>query len=438
MAQAVESVQGREVYGKITLRLIPYLFLLYIVAYLDRVNVGFAAMDMQRLLHYSNTVYGTGAGIFFIGSALFDLPSNLMLTRVGARVWIARIMISWGVISACMMFVRSPESFYILRFLLGACEAGFFPGMIFYLTYWYPSHERARAVAKFMTATSLAGVVGGPLSSALLRLDGVRGLAGWQWLFLSEGIPTILLGVSVLFLLKNTPDQVRWLRPEEKIWLAEELRLDRIRYGAAEHHALRDAIRLPMLWLLAGAYFVSQVGVYIVNLWMPLILNSFSDGGSHTASVIARYATVPYLAAAIFTVIVGWNSDRTNERRWHIAGCLLLAAIGFAWTAVAANIVIAIVAMTFAAMGLWSMMGPFWTLTTSVLGDAAAAAAVAILTTIGGVGAFLGPYSIGRMRDVTQSFQGGLYAMSGLAIIAALLALATRTGRRRSVESSVL
>lgn len=437
MAQAVESVQGREVYAKITLRLIPYLFLLYIVAYLDRVNVGFAAMDMQRQLHYSNTVYGTGAGIFFLGSALFDLPSNLMLTRVGARVWIARIMISWGVISTCMMFVRSPESFYILRFLLGACEAGFFPGMIFYLTYWYPSHERARAVAKFMTATSLAGVVGGPLSSALLRLDGVRGLAGWQWLFLSEGIPTILLGVSVLFLLKNRPDQVHWLKPEEKLWLAEELRLDRVRYGAAEHHALRDAIRLPMLWLLAGAYFVSQVGVYIVNLWMPLILNSFSDGGSHTASVIARYATVPYLAAAIFTVVVGWNSDRTNERRWHIAGCLLLAAIGFAWTAVASNIAIAIVAMTFAAMGLWSMMGPFWTLTTSVLGDAAAAAAVAILTTIGGVGAFLGPYSIGRMRDVTQSFQGGLYAMSGLAIVAALLALATRTGRRLPMENNL-
>lgn len=336
-----------------------------------------------------------------------------------------------------MMFVRSPESFYILRFLLGVCEAGFFPGMIFYLTYWFPSHERARAVAKFMTATSLAGVVGGPLSSALLRLDGVKGLAGWQWLFLSEGIPTILLGVSVLFLLKNTPDQVHWLRPEEKLWLAEELRLDRIRYGAAERHALHDAIRLPMLWLLAGAYFVSQVGVYIVNLWMPLILNSFSDGGPHTASVIARYATVPYLAAAIFTVIVGWNSDRTKERRWHIAGCLLLAAIGFAWTAVASNIVVAIVAMTFAAMGLWSMMGPFWTLTTSVLGDAAAAAAVAILTTIGGVGAFLGPYSIGRMRDVTQSFQGGLYAMSGLAIVAALLALATRAGRRLSAESSL-
>lgn len=435
--QAVEAVSGRSVYKKITLRLIPYLFLLYIVAYLDRVNVGFAAMDMQRQLHYSNTVYGTGAGIFFIGSALFDLPSNLMLARMGARVWIARIMISWGVVSTCMMFVRSPESFYILRFLLGVCEAGFFPGMIFYLTYWFPSHERARAVAKFMTATSLAGVVGGPLSSALLRLDGAKGLAGWQWLFISEGLPTILLGISVLFLLKDRPEQVRWLRPEEKIWLAGELQRDRVRYGAAEHHALMDALRSPMLWVLAGVYFVSQVGVYIVNLWMPLILNSFS-GGAHTASVIARYATVPYLAAAIFTVMVGWNSDRTNERRWHIAGCLLLAATGFAWTAVAHNIMIAIVAMTLAAMGLWSMMGPFWTLTTSALGDAAAAAAVAILTTIGGVGAFLGPYLTGRMRDATHSFQGGLYAMSGLAACAALLSLAARASKLRSKPDRIL
>jgi len=396
-------------------------------------------MDMQRQLHYSNTVYGTGAGIFFIGSALFDLPSNLMLARVGARAWIARIMISWGVVSTCMMFVRSPESFYILRFLLGVCEAGFFPGMIFYLTYWFPSHERARAVAKFMTATSLAGVVGGPLSSALLRLDGVKGLAGWQWLFISEGLPTILLGVSVLFVLKDRPEQVHWLRPEEKVWLADELQRDRIRYGAAEHHALMDALRSPMLWVLAGVYFVSQVGVYIVNLWMPLILNSFSNGGAvHTASVIARYATVPYLAAAIFTVVVGWNSDRTNERRWHIAGCLFLAATGFAWTAVAHNIAVAIIAMTLAAMGLWSMMGPFWTLTTSALGDAAAAAAVAILTTIGGVGAFLGPYLTGRMRDATHSFQGGLYAMSSLAACAALLSLAARTSKRRSEPDRIL
>jgi ACS family tartrate transporter-like MFS transporter len=429
MTELAQRVDGRKLYAKISWRLIPYMFLLYIVAYLDRVNVGFAAMDMQRDLQFSNTVYGTGAGIFFLGSALFDLPSNLILLRVGPRRWIARIMISWGVISTCMMFMHSKESFYVLRFLLGVSEAGFFPGMIVYLTYWFPTQERARAVAKFMTATSLAGVVGGPLSSFLLRLDGVSGLRGWQWLFLSEGIPTILLGVSVLFLLKDRPEQAEWMRPEERVWLAGELQRDQERYGAATHHRLADAFRLPALWVLAGVYFVSQVGVYIVNLWMPLILHSFSHGGAKEASLIARYATVPYLAAAAMTVVVGWSSDKCNERRWHIAGCLTLAAVGFGWAAWAQSLVVALCAMMLAAVGLWSMMGPFWTLTTSMLGGTAAAGAVAILQVVGGVGGFAGPYVTGRLRDATHSFAGGLYLMGGMALGAAMLALMVRVRR---------
>jgi MFS family permease len=425
-----DVVDGRRLYAKISWRLIPYLFVLYIVAYLDRVNVGFAALDLQRDLHFSNTVYGTGAGIFFLGSVLFDLPSNLMLTRVGARLWIARIMISWGVISTCMMFMHSKESFYVLRFLLGVSEAGFFPGMIIYLTYWFPTQERARAVARFMTATSLAGVVGGPLSSYLLKLDGVSGLAGWQWLFLSEGVPTILLGISVLFLLKDGPEEATWLRPEERDWLARELQRDKERYGAASHHRLGDAFKLPALWVLAGTYFVSQVGVYIVNLWMPLILNSFSRGAASDASLIARYATVPYLAAAAMTVAVGWSSDKRNERRWHIAACLMLAAAGFAWTAWAHSLAVALCAMTLAAVGLWSMMGPFWTLTTSMLSGTAAAGAVAVLQMVGGLGGFSGPYVTGRLRDATHSFTGGLYLMSVMALMAAVLALAVRRPER--------
>jgi sugar phosphate permease len=424
-------VDGRALYAKISWRLIPYLFLLYIVAYLDRVNVGFAAMDLQRDLHFSNTVYGTGAGIFFLGSMLFDLPSNLMLTRVGARVWIARIMISWGVISTCMMFMHSPTSFFVLRFLLGVSEAGFFPGMIIYLTYWFPTQERARAVARFMTATSLAGVVGGPLSSFLLKLDGVRGLAGWQWLFLSEGVPTILLGISVLFVLKDRPEKADWMRPEERVWLAGELERDQERHGAATHHRLGDAFRLPALWILAGVYFVSQVGVYVVNLWMPLILNSFSRGAaSGDASLIARYATAPYLAAALMTVAVGWSSDRHNERRWHIAGCLTLAAVGFAWTAWAHSLVVALCAMTLAAVGLWSMMGPFWTLMTSMLSGTAAAGAVAVLQMVGGMGGFSGPYMMGRLRDATHGFTAALYLISGMTLAAGMLALAVRGQKR--------
>lgn len=420
-------VNGRALYAKISWRLIPYMFLLYIVAYMDRVNVGFAAIDMQRDLHLSNTVYGTGAGIFFLGYALCDLPSSLILRRVGTRMWIARIMISWGLVSACMVWVSSPASFYLLRFLLGVAEAGFVPGMLLYLTFWFPSHERARAVAKFMTATSLAGVVGAPLSSALLKLDGAYGLSGWQWLFLFEGIPTILVGISVLFVLKDGPDAADWLRPEERTWLKGELQKDEERYGAAQHHNLLDAFRLPALWLLAAVYVVIQIGVYIVNLWMPLILSSLSHGsGGDDASLIARYATVPYLLAAIFTVVLGWTSDRWNERRGHLGGCMALTAVGFAWAAHAQSIPVALCAMSLVAIGLWSTMGPFWALTTRMIGGAAAASGVATITMLGACGGGLGPYVTGRLRDATHSYAGGLYLISGLAFGAAMLTFAVR------------
>jgi MFS transporter, ACS family, tartrate transporter len=423
------TVDARALYAKISWRLIPYMFLLYIVAYLDRVNVGFAAMDMQRDLQFSNTVYGTGAGIFFLGYALCDLPSSLILRRVGARIWIARIMISWGVVSACMIWVGSPRSFYLLRFLLGVAEAGFVPGMLLYLTFWFPSHERARAVAKFMTATSLAGVVGAPLSSTLLKLNGVAGLSGWQWLFLFEGVPTVLVGISVLFVLKDGPDVAEWLTPEERSWLRSELRKDHELYGATQHHNLLDAFRLPAVWVLAGVYVIIQVGVYIVNLWMPLILSGLARG-SGDASLIARYATVPYLLAAICTVAVGWSSDRTNERRGHLAGCMALAAIGFAWAAIAPKISVALCAMSLVAIGLWSTMGPFWALTTRMIGGAAAAGGVAIITMLGAVGGFLGPYVTGRLRDATDSFASGLYLIGGLALMASMLSLAVRKPER--------
>jgi MFS transporter, ACS family, tartrate transporter len=436
---ATAAIDGRTLYSRIAWRLIPYMFLLYIVAYMDRVNVGFAAMDIKRQLNFSDTVYGTGAGIFFLGYALCDLPSTLLLRRFGTRVWIARIMISWGIVSAAMVWIASPGSFYLLRFLLGVAEAGFVPGMLLYLTFWFPSHERARAVAKFMTATSLAGVVGAPVSSALLKLDGVRGLSGWQWLFLMEGVPTVLLGISVLFVLKDSPEKATWMSEAEKQWLAAELEHDRALYGATEHHRLLDAFRLPAVWLLAGVYIVIQIGVYIVNLWMPSILSSLSQRGAEAAdaSLIARYATLPYLLAAIFTVIVGRTSDRWNERRWHLAGCMALAAVGFAWAARAGDIATALCAMSLVGIGLWSTMGPFWALMTRMVEGAAAAGAVATITMIGGFGGFLGPYLTGWLRDRTHSFAGGLYGIGGLALCAALLALAAPSGvgsRPHSVE----
>jgi MFS family permease len=449
LEQATEDIASQDsspidrgaLYARITWRLIPYMFLLYIVAYLDRVNVGFAAMDMKRQLNFSDTVYGAGAGIFFLGYALCDLPSSLLLRRFGTRAWIARIMISWGIVCACTVFVTSPQSFYWLRFLLGVAEAGFVPGMLLYLTYWFPSQERARAVAKFMTATSLAGVVGAPLSSALLRMDGMAGLRGWQWLFLLEGLPTVLIGISVLFVLKDGPDKVAWLSAAERTWLRAELARDQIRYGAAEHHNLGDAFRLPALWILAGVYITIQIGVYVVNLWMPLILSSFSAGGSASdphaaaldASLIARYSTVPYLVAATLTVLVGWSSDRFNERRWHLAGCMAVAAVGFAGAARAGSVFAALCAFAVAAGGLWSTMGPFWALMTRQVGGTAAAGGVAIITTVGGFGGFLGPTLTGRLHDLTHSFAGGLYGIGGLGLCAAFLAL-TAKGQVKAVQ----
>jgi ACS family tartrate transporter-like MFS transporter len=423
------TIDRAKIFSKIAWRLIPYMFLLYILAYLDRVNVGFAALQMKHDLHLSNTVYGTGAGIFFVGSALFDLPSNLMLVRIGPRKWIARIMISWGIIATCMMFARGPLSFYILRFLLGVCEAGFFPGMILYLTYWFPSRERARAIAKFMTATSIAGVVGAPISGALLNLEGYMHLHGWQWLFLVEGIPSFLMGFSVLFLLKDKPDDAKWLSMDEKVWLDAELERDRQEGGAAEKHLLMDAFKMPMVWLLAAICFFDQVGVYTVNLWMPLILNTFLHGASAAggslspadASYIAKYSTIPYIAAAIFTVVIGYSSDRTGERRWHIAGCMVLSAIGFGWAGVAHSLTAELIAFTLAAMGYWSIMGPFWTLPTRVLGGQAAAGGVAIIMMISGAGGFFGPYLTGRLKDITHGFAGGLYTIAALTLLAAAL-----------------
>jgi MFS transporter, ACS family, tartrate transporter len=418
------AIDESALYSKITRRIVPYLFLLYIVAYVDRVNVGFAAIDMKRQLGFSDTVYGTGAAIFFLGYALFDMPSSLMVQRVGTRLWIARIMISWGLIAALMAFVRTPGSFYAMRFLLGVGEAGFVPGMVLYLTSWFPSHERARAIAKFMTATSLAGVVGGPLSSALLKLDGVVGLSGWQWLFLAEGVPTVLLGVSVLFLLKDNPSQAEWLTVEEQQWLIGELKADRARYGATERHAFADAFRLPMIWLLVFVYVSVQIGVYVVNLWMPLMLSSLS--GNHDSSSIAGLSTVPYLLAAIFTVIAGWSSDRWNERSGHLAGCMLTAAAGFALAGFAGSIALALVAFSLATIGMLSAMGPFWALMTRSVTGPAAAAGVALITTLGALGGFTGPYVTGRLRDATHSFAGGLYAIAGLALLAAFVSVATK------------
>src|SRR2546423_1889601 len=348
------------VIAKARRRLIPFLFLLYIVAYLDRINVGFAALQMNQALRFSSTTYSLGAGIFFLGYAVFEVPSNVILARVGARVWIARIMISWGLVSSAMMFVRGPASFYTLRFLLGLAEAGFFPGIVFYLTCWFPARERARTIAAFMTAVLIAGVVGSPISGALLSLRSF-GLAGWQWLFLLEGAPAIVLGLVVLRVLADRPADARWLDAAQRSTLEACLDGDPPG-GQAEQHTIVTAIVNRRTWLLAIVYFTIPLTSYGIGFWLPQMVKTASGAGNFTVGLLTA---IPYAAGAIAMVITGRHSDRTRERRWHIAVAALVSASGVALSAGGSGVVWVIATLSIATIGYASMFGPFWALATS-------------------------------------------------------------------------
>ncbi len=318
-------VSEHALLSKITRRLIPYMFLLYIVSYLDRINVGFAALQLNETLNFDPAVFGLGAGIFFIGYFIFEVPSNLIMERVGARIWIARILVTWGIISCAMMFVNGRLTFYVLRFLLGVAEAGFFPGMILYLTYWFPREVRGRAIARFMTATPIAGVIGGPISGVLLQMDGAAGLGGWQWLFLIEGLPAVILGFVTLSVLPDGPNDASWLTTDEKEWIAARLSRERAEILRHGHHTLRAALGSRRVWTLAVIYFAVIMSFYGISLWLPQIVQA-SSGMSDV--MVGFVSAVPYAAASIGMVIVGKHSDRTRERRWHVAISAFAAAGG--------------------------------------------------------------------------------------------------------------
>ena len=413
-----DGIFGRAVLKKVTRRLIPFLFILYIVAYLDRVNVGFAQLQMKQALGFSDAAYGFGAGIFFIGYFLFEIPSNLILERVGARLWIARIMIVWGVVAAGMVLVRGPVTFYLLRFLLGIGEAGFFPGIVLYLTYWFPSAERARAISLFMTATALAGVIGGPVSGALLSLNGVAGLAGWQWLFLLEGVPAILLGVVVLFYLTDYPEQAEWLQAEERAWLSERLKSEGERRLPHHSQTLWQALSNVKVWLLSFLYFTIILGFYSISLWLPIIIKGFSGLSDFQVGVVSA---IPYLAAAIGMILIGSHSDRTGERRWHVALPAFTGACALALSAYLHLPLLILLSLCLAALGIWGALGPFWTLPSSFLRGSAAAGGIAIINAVGNLGGFIGPYLIGYIKRNTGSFAGGLVVLALFLLIGALL-----------------
>jgi ACS family tartrate transporter-like MFS transporter len=414
------ALEPARVIAKVTRRLIPFLFLLYVVAFLDRVNVGFAALQMKADLGLSDAVYGLGAGIFFLGYFVFEVPSNLILERVGPRWWIARIMISWGVISSCMMFVRGEAAFHALRFLLGVAEAGFFPGMILYLTYWFPAAERARAVALFMTATAMAGVVGGPISGALLEMDGIGGLAGWQWLFLLEGLPAVALGFVVLAVMTDRPEQARWLEAHERSWLAARIAAEHESVAARHGTGLRLAFAQPRVWSLGVLYFALVLSIYGVSLWLPQIVAGLASMSAFTVGLVTA---VPYLVASIGMVVVGRHSDRTGERRWHIAGPALVGALGFAASASFEHPALALASLSLAALGIWSALGPFWTLPPSFLAGTAAAGGIALINSVGNLGGFAGPYALGLLKQATGGFRAGLWLLALSLLVVAALAL---------------
>ncbi len=408
---------------KVTLRLIPFLFLLYVVNILDRINVGFARLQMLDDLKMSEEAYAFGAGLFYVGYFVFEVPSNLILARVGARRWISRILVSWGVLSCGMMFVRGPWTFYLLRVLLGFAEAGFFPGIILYLTYWFPARQRARAVSRFMIGAPVVGILGGPLSGAILQyLDQVGGLAGWQWLFLLEGAPAVLLGVIAFFYLTDRPAKAGWLTAAERDWLSEE--------AAAEERERRhdqtfaSALAEPRVWLLVLLYFMPAAGSNTIGLYLPGLIQQRFAGLDKLE--IGLLSTLPNLGAVVAMFAVGASSDRTGERRWHVALPAFTAGVAWALSIVAPTPALSLACWTVAQMGTMSMLAPFWSMPTSFLSGTAAAGGIALINSLGNLGGFVGPNLLGQSWEWTGSFGPGLGGLAGLMFLGGLLALSVR------------
>jgi MFS transporter, ACS family, tartrate transporter len=411
----------------VTKRLIPFLMLCYFVAYLDRVNVGFAALGMNKDLGFTATVFGFGAGIFFIAYFFFEVPSNLALEKFGARRWIARIMFSWGVIAGAMAFVpqisallgvRASTTFIVLRVLLGLAEAGFFPGIIFFLTIWFPGRYRARMIGYFMAAIPLSTVIGGPISGALLNITGL-GLSGWQWMFLIEAIPAIVLSVVVLFYLTDRAADATWLAPDERAWLVERLASERDKRERARRFSILEAISNTRVLLLAFVYFGINGTNYGLSFFLPQIVRGF--GLSYTATGFVT--ALPYVAGTIGMVYWGRHSDRVGERREHVAIAALVAGLGIAGSTLVDDPVGKMLLLTLAGFGIFGVLPVFWTLPTNFLAGAAAASGIAAVNSLGNLSGFFGPYVMGKIKDSTGSYTIGLLAISCVVGFAMLVAL---------------
>ena len=402
---------------KISWRLLPLVVISYLVAYIDRTNVAFAALTMNKDLGISSYVYGWGAGIFFLGYALFEVPSNIVLARVGARRWIARIMISWGIISGLMAFAAGPTSFLVLRFLLGVAEAGFFPGIIFYLTTWFPARYRGRVISALFLAVPVSNAAASVISGAILGMDGMLGFRGWQWVFMIEAIPAVLLALVVLKRMTDRPAVANWLTNEEKSWLDGELQAERSHVERAGALNLFQSLTDPRVLVLSLIYMGSVTASYGVVFFLPQIVKGFGYSNFMTGLMTA----IPYTIGVLGLLAWGWSSDRRHERRWHLIAAKTVAAIGLAGAAWFGQSYWAIVAMSVATIGLYGSRPCFWPMPSLFLSGAAAAGGIALINSLGNLGGYIGPFIVGWIKDSTKSFEMGLYFLAACALASGVI-----------------
>ena len=432
MPPALTAAQQKALFARISWRLLPLVVVSYLMAYIDRTNISFAALTMNKDLGFSAYLYGWGAGIFFIGYALFEVPSNLILERVGARVWIARIMFTWGLISALMATVSGPTSFLVLRFLLGVAEAGFFPGIILYFTYWYPAAYRARVISMLYVAVPISNTIASLISGAILGMDGTLGLRGWQWMFILEAIPALLLAGVVLKAMTDRPSKAAWLSGAEREWLEHTLQTERARIESAGRMSLLDALKDPRVLALCAIYFTSVTASYGITFFLPQIVKGLGLSNTMTGFVTA----IPYTIGVIGLFAWGYSSDRRNERRWHLIASTGLAAVGFVAVGALTGSFWAIAAMAVVTMGLYGSRPSFWPMPSMFLTGAAAAAGIALINSVGNLGGYVGPFIVGWIKDRTNSFEMALYFLAACAFASALITfLATRATRGASGEN---
>ncbi len=418
---------------KITLRIVPFLMICYFVAFVDRVNAGFAALQMNKDIGLSASVFGLGGGLFFIAYVICEVPSNLAMEKVGARLWIARIMITWGIVSGLMALVVGPWSFYAVRILLGAAEAGFFPGVILYLTYWFPSEYRGRVIAVFMVAIPLSSFLGSPISAALLQTDGMMGLRGWQWLFILEAVPAVLLGILALWLLPNGPERARWLAPNERDWLRGKLAAEAARMRPKKHLSLWKALWTPQVLILALVYSGASATSNALSLWQPQILKSYGLSNLQTG----LFNAIPFGVASVVMILWGRRSDRSGERVWNTAVPLAVVAISLLSSILFTSLAPMVIILTLALTGTYAIKGPFWALSTEWLAGTAAAAGIAQVNALANLGAFGGSWLLGTIKDATGSYPLALLPLVVLSAAGAVAVVLIGRGQPRSAVSAM-